>query len=906
MEAGTTIGHYRIIRQLGKGGMGEVYLAEDTRLDRQVAIKVLPERLRQNTERLARFRREAKAAASLTHPNIATIYALEDIEDLLLITMEYVDGKPLSGHIPSGGMDLDTFFATFIPLADALAHAHGHGRIHRDLKPANIMIAPDGTPKILDFGLARIIDPDPVQAAFEESETETTPEIGPDDPTVTMKPEDHDNVPKGLPSLTRGGQLMGTPQYMSPEQAERRETDARTDIFSFGVVMYEALTGQKLFDGETLESIIGRILEAEPQAVTEIKPVTPHQLWWTMRGCLEKDREKRTPTAQRLHTELQYVQSEVQAGRELVDKRKIPEPAQLAPKTYWRQPVVIGVAVLTLVVGIFATWVLKPAPPVPEPPLRKFKLTVEAAQNQTYDAPAISPDGTMIAYSQGSPSTLWIRDLNQFVSREIPDSDGAQLPFWSPASDAVGYFARGSLRTVPAPGGTTTQLCALPGVFFRGGTWSSQATIVFNGYQKLFQISARGGEPSLLMAPDSALGEASLVAPHFLPDGRTLVYNVVKQDGTMEIVLHTGATLRTRLPLPGRGPVYSSTGHLLYQQGVNIWAVAFSLSSLTVTGEPFVVSQAGNLPSVSTDGTLVFSMSGSPQQLVWVDRSGQIEGPIGQPRDGWTSHPALSPDDSQVAIEGGDIHIYDVTSGAPRRLTFDGGIHPTWFPGGDQIAFSSDRISGIYNGDIFSIVADGTKKANAIVIEPLGQYHPHWSRDGHYLTYTVLDYDTVNRDLWYMPLEGDRKPVPFLQNSSSEALSEFSVDSRYLAYESNESGRWEVYVRSFPGGEGRWQISDRGGTYPKWSGRGDEMFFVQGNTLMAVDVQTEPSFSYGRIRPLFSGDSLGIQLRVKGPPVYPRYDVTRDGQRFVMIQSLEETGTINVVQNWYAEFKDRE
>ena len=291
MQENTVIGHYRIIRPLGKGGMGEVYLAEDTRLKREVAIKVLPERLRSDLDRLKRFRREAEAAASLKHNNIATIYSLEEIDDQLLIVMEHVEGESLKDRIPDDGMDLDAFFATFLPLADALSHAHSQGRIHRDLKPGNIMIAEDGTPKILDFGLARIIDPDPVQVY---SETETPPQIGPDDKTRTMDEEEQrkaaEAAKKAVPSLTRGGQLIGTPQYMSPEQAEREETDARTDLFSFGVVMYEALTGQRPFEGKTLESIIGRIVEAQPKAVTEIKPVTPYTLWTVIRTCLKKNR----------------------------------------------------------------------------------------------------------------------------------------------------------------------------------------------------------------------------------------------------------------------------------------------------------------------------------------------------------------------------------------------------------------------------------------------------------------------------------------------------------------------------------------------------------------------------------------------------------------------------------------
>ena len=923
---GHTLAHYKILRQLGKGGMGEVYLADDTKLDRQVAIKVLPDAVRHNPERLARFRREARAAASLTHPNIATIYALEEamLENdgagdgdrhdvgarravpLQFIVMEYVEGESLKDIIPSDGMDLDTFFDTFIPLADALAHAHSHGRIHRDLKPANIMIAEDGTPKILDFGLARIIDPDPVQAVYED--TETTPEIGPEDPTVTMKPEDHENVPKGVPSLTRGGQLMGTPQYMSPEQAERRETDARTDIFSFGVVMYEALTGQRLFDGETLESIIGRILEAEPQAVTELKPVTPHQLWWTMRKCLQKDREKRTQTTRELHTELQDVQQEVQSGTELVDKRTIPpsEPVERKPVPFWRRSVALAVAT---VITALATWftaahLLTP----PEPPVRKFSIPWPGTHHPV-SGPVISPDGTMIVYPQAG--RLWIRDLNKLESRSITDSEYSLFPLWSPQSDFIIHSSlkdgAWTLSKVSAQGGPGTTLCPLPST--AESTWGPDGTIVVGFATGLHTVSAKGGDLQVLALPDTGNGEISLFNPELLPDGKTLLIDVLYNNGEGGLLL---LSEDTRIPIHREREyvadlTYSPTGHILYQHGwpvsKGIWALPFDVSTLTVTGDPFPVASDGIAPSVSEDGTLVYrSGVGTMSQLTWVDRNGQVTGTIGSAREGILDA-VLSPGEKRIAASvGGDIWIYEMERDAWSPLTRDpaNDLHPTWSPAGDSILFASRRTGA---WDLFITAADGSGEARSFLTGLQGTaLGPHWSSDGQYLVY--YSHGNRSRDLWRYALHENRPPEILLATRFEEALAQISPDGRHVAYQSNESGRLEIYVRRFPGGEGKWPVSTSGGRHALWSGTGDELFYMTGNTLMVVPVKTSPDFWAGMPQALFTAQ---VQVDVSSAN-FRRYDVSGDGQRFVVVQTVEEaeqaTQTITVVENWAKEFED--
>ena len=457
---GQTISHYKITSKLGEGGMGEVYLAGDTQLDRQVAIKVLPDAVRQDPERLARLRREAQAAASLKHPDIATIHALEEADGLLFIVMEYVEGETLTERIPADGMDLDSFFSTFIPLTDALAHAHENGRIHRDLKPANVMMTPEGIPKILDFGLARI---EPEEPAASDLDSQAR--------TAATEPKAVADAP---PSLTQERAFLGTPAYMSPEQIEGKKVDTRTDLFSFGVLMYEALMGQRPFQGETVESIMGRILTEEPRSITEQNPIAPHQLWWIIRKCLQKDREQRTQSARELHTDLMTAQQEVASGPVLVDANTVALPPE-KPMAWWRQPAAIAaVVVLALVIGLAAAWLFKP---LPEPPLRKFALPIEPFSNPTDNGPAISPDGTMLAYTE--KGRLWIRDLANLQARQIADSEGAEQPFWSPGSDYVGYVAANELRKVVARGGPSTTLCRLAHSL-RGAAWRTDGTIVFS------------------------------------------------------------------------------------------------------------------------------------------------------------------------------------------------------------------------------------------------------------------------------------------------------------------------------------------------------------------------------------------------------------------------------------------
>jgi eukaryotic-like serine/threonine-protein kinase len=885
---GSELGHYKILSALGAGGMGEVYLADDTKLDRQVAIKVLPESLRKDDTRLERFRREARASASLKHPNIATIYSIEDVGDVLFIVMEYVEGKTLAEHIPSGGMELEDFFSVFLPLADALAHAHENGRIHRDIKPGNIMLTGDGTPRILDFGLARI-------------EQEGGDVLESDTPTLTMK-----EMP---PSLTQGRSFLGTPAYMSPEQIEGGKVDARTDIFSFGVVMYEALTGQRPFKGDTVESVIARILEIDPAPATELKPTSPYMLWQVIRKCLVKDRDRRMQSGLELHHELESVQAEMETGRVLVDASTIPAPqaadvAPTEPAPFWLRPAAIAtLIVFALIIGGGATLLFRSSP---EFSVRKFRWSV-----QNIGQSVIAPDGNRIAYITGG--RLWIKDLDQVKAREIQDSDGVTNLFWSPHSDFVGYHTPDELRKVSATGGPSITIAKTS---YRRGTnasWGPDGTIILTqvvqGRVVLSTVSDQGGEPAVYMQPDSTAGEQGYMNPHVLPDGRTLLFTVRNQEGNHNLVVQSGGRRQMLVQdIPGfpPRPIYDSSGHIVYnvfnKRSYNIWAAPFDVSNLMLTGEPFLVAEQASGMSVSRDGTLLYlTYPYARVQLSWVDRRGTVTDTIGLPSS-TVFHIELSPDEQQVAATNNDVRatdtwIYDVERGTRIRLTSGprSGIWPTWSPEGDAIVYSG-------GGGLRLQTIQGTVQDSLLTGEN-GPYSPFWSWDGRTIVFSRNGPET-GRDIWQLPMTGDPGPRPVLQGPYQEHTPILSPNGRYLAYVSDESGQWEVYVTRFPSGIGKWKVSTNGGDQPRW--RGDEVFYLELSRMMVAQVESGSEVRIGPARSLFSRTAL--RGKISGLPGGIRnYDVSRDGQRFVLAAKVEESlPTVTVVQNWIKEFPSRE
>ena len=903
-----TLSHYKVIRKIGQGGMGEVYLAEDTALKRKVAIKFLPESVRHDPERLRRFRIEAEAAAKLNHPNLATVHSIEEAEGELFITMEYVDGKPLGAHIGASGLDLDTFLRWFLPLTDGLAHAHEQGLVHRDLKPANMMIRNDGTPKILDFGLARIVALGEHAAAM-DSEA----------PTKNVEPRDH-NAP---PSLTAAGALLGTPAYMSPEQIEGKRVDARTDLFSMGVVMYEALTGQRPFQGATVESIIARILEIDPEPLTALKPVTPYPLWSTIRRCLKKDRELRIPTARILHEELRDVRQEVSSGTVLVDAGAV-SPAT-AGRSRWGRPAAVVVTILALALGSLAGRFLGPS--TPEPALRKWQIDVPGMSGFTPpQSPRISPDGTKIAYIERN--RLWIRELDEVEPREIPDSNGARYAFWSPRSDAVGYFNDDGVHSVSVQGGPSIRFADVsisPGSM-GGGVFRSDDSVLIatGGPEGILVVSADGGAPHTFMEPETARGELDFHQPSQLPDGRGILAAGHMEDGVNAILLLTDEVRRTLVHYPGetlQQPIYASPGYIVFQRGTEIWGVSFSLSDLEVDGTPFRIAHDAGAPSISADGTLVYlqgsgrSGQASRTQLVWVDRGGRISSAVGPPqRD--IHAPVSSPDGQRVAAvtmatdrDTPDIWVQEESRGTKTRLTNDATTEwgLAWSPDGARIAYGGSAVVGDRQGsNIVAVAADGRAGAP----EYLARGHnPSWSRDGRYLVYQSR-MEGAPHDLWYVPLGEDApEAVRLLQSDNNDVTPQFSPDARYVAYVSDQSGRAEVYVTDFPGGEERHAVSKFGGTHPRWSPKGDALFYLEGRRLMMVSARADPTFQADSPHSLFTAEEAEVVFFIPAFFSAPPYDVHPDGEKFLMVRTVvdeESPPTITVVENWFREFDERE
>lgn len=600
------------------------------------------------------------------------------------------------------------------------------------------------------------------------------------------------------------------------------------------------------------------------------------------------------------------------AGRQSEARPQVAEPR--FNRRAWLWGVAVGVAFL---LGFLGRGLLLDRDDLQDKNLmvRRFQIPLEDPRGGgRLDRTAISPDGTMVVYID--KGRLWVRDLNRLESRDVPDTEGAYYPFWSPDSRFIGFVAGGLLRKVPVAGGPITTLCELPTGVFSGATWGGIGSVVFAIVPKgLFEVSSRGGDPALKLRADPGKGEMPHT-PHFLPDGRTLLFvmGLAGSGPAWKIVAVSESAskdvyeTKARTPFVPNTLAYSPSGHLLYSRGgssIEFWAVGFSLSSLAVSGEPFRV-QNGKNPSCSSDGTLVYQslwyVGRAPHQLVWVDRSGKVLRTIGQRQDRMR-RPALSPDGGRVAVTGNeqgndDIWIHDIARGTKKRLTFhpDVDASPAWSPSGDRIAFDSTR-SGLR--DIFVKAADGGGEAQPLVTGPLWQAVPEWSRDGKHLLYATRGAGT-NLDQWRRLLSGEADPAPFLQTSHVEAQASLSPDVRYAVYQSNESGRFEIYVTAFPTGEEKLLVSTNGGVTPKWSPRGDELFYVEGNSLMAVSIETRRGLRAGTTQKLFDGEQVNMQFS----PLAPMYDVAADGQHFVVVQGLGRDigNSVIVVENWFAEF----
>ncbi len=887
---GQTISHYRVLEQLGEGGMGVVYKAEDTKLERTVALKFLAAHLLNDDEAKQRFLREAKAAAALDHPNICTVHEIDEADGKTFLAMAFLKGETLEDRIAKGPLSLKDALDFGRQVAEGLQAAHLESIVHRDIKPANILISPEGRATIMDFGLARL--------------TEAS-------------------------RLTRKEQTLGTAAYMSPEQMQGAEVDHRADVWALGCVLYEMVAGARVFKGEYAQALAYEIVSEQPEPLTGLRTGVPIELELLADKCLAKDADQRYQSTADLIVDLGSLQEKLKSGRSTLLRSQVAalpsqaggEPAHIAapesvPKRRRRILQALLAVTTTLALALAFVHFSETAP---KPPLRRFAFTPTDALDTTATGSgvAISPNGKHIAYATADRK-LWIQDLDQSQPRALEGTEGAYLPFWSPDSAYIGFATPGELKKVSVEG-RSLRICPLSASVFAGGAWSADGeSIVFGSSGSIYEVPARGGTADLLIEPIDASSDAPtgiLGRPHFLPPEagkRVLIYTFGAGTERTMMVQDLESGKREVLG-PGTHPFYSPSGHLIYQADLTVhdlWAMPFSLDTLQATGEAFPIARNGRGPTVASDQTLVYvDGSGSGrQQLVWRDRAGRKLGEIGQPQSN-ILFPALSPDDRSVAVrssENGnfDIWVHEVERPIKRRLTFDEGLdsRPQWSPSGREIAFHSLRGG---TRDIYQRAADGNGTAELLFGAEAEERAYGWSRDGQYFIYTVQQ--TANTDVWFLKRKGDEsgyESAPFLETPFKEDTPTLSPDGRFLAYCSDASGSRELYVRPFPSGDGQWQVSTNGGCQPRWSRDGKELFYVEAGTLMAVEIATTPAFAPISTTPLFTDSSLTVASAV----ALGAYDVSADG-RFVMTEpagSVEGAlPSIRLVENWYEEFHDR-
>jgi serine/threonine protein kinase/Tol biopolymer transport system component len=869
LSAGERLGPYEIIAPIGAGGMGEVYKARDTRLDRIVAIKISNERFSE------RFELEARAVAALNHPNICTLH---DVGPNYLV-MEFIEGES-----PKGPMPLEEALRIARQIADALEAAHERGITHRDLKPANIKIKPDGTVKVLDFGLAKVAAP--ASGSGERS------------PTFTI-------------GMTEAGMILGTASYMAPEQARGKPTDKRADIFAFGVVLHELTTGHRLFGGEDAGEILAKVIRDEPDLSDA--PPSIHRL---LAECLRKDPRKRLRD---IGDVWRLLDGNPPAG---------PPPGTLAPdagrslKSNWLWPAVASF--LLLIAGALAIVHFREKAPV----LDVMRFQVAPPPKSTINTLKISPDGRKLVLNARGPdgrNNLWLRLMDSLQMRELPGTQGAILdPAWSPDSQFIAFFAEGNLKKMDIDDGSP-QALAHYAAGATGISWSRQDVILYGSGGVINRIAASGGEATAVTTLDTQHGETGQARPFFLPDGKHfLYYRLTPKPETTGIYagsldVKPAEQGRNRLFDSLAGAVFTASsvscgGYVLFLRGESLLAQPFDVSRLELTGRPVQVADQvssdtfDGLFSASNTGVLAYAITESNnRQLTWYDRQGKILGQAGAPapRDELN----LSPDGTRVAEGRADrgtwvVWMLDVARGVNTRLTFEtgGAGNGTWSPDGSQIVYAP---GGGQSTDLYRKPANGASQGELLLHSDTIKTPLHWSRDGRFLLFMQRGKDT-GADLWVLPMQGDHKPIPYLVTPANEAQAQFSPDGHWVVYTSNESGTNEVYVQPFPMSTGgKWAVSNGGGSQPRWSRDGKELFyFTPDSSLMDVSVSTTGgTFQPGVPKPLFRAAILGGAGG--GPGVAWRWDIAPDGKRFLMNTALDDAAAspVTVILNWQSMLK---
>jgi serine/threonine protein kinase/Tol biopolymer transport system component len=901
---GQVVSHYKILSKLGEGGMGVVYKARDTKLDRDVALKFLPLDLTRDPDARERFVQEAKAASALSHPNACTIHDIQEHDGQMFIVMDFVDGQTLRQKKDS--ISFKQAIDIGIQVAEGLAAAHEKGIVHRDIKPENIMIRKDGIVQVMDFGLAKL---------------------------------------RGRVSrLTKEGSTVGTAGYMSPEQVQGQDTDHRSDIFSFGVLLYELLAGQLPFKGPHETALAYEIVNVDPPPMTSIKPDINPNLDAIVLECLEKDPPERTQSIAQVALDLKRYKREssrqrasrVTAARQVSRPSGVTQPSErlrlsrgfplawMAAALFFAGMVVLGLLYLnrpSTEIQTVKSYILPP---------EGFALAMQSGGAGEGNL-ALSPDGSLLAFAAADSSgktQLMVRAFNSLTARELPTTQGASYPFWSPDGRYIGFFQSGKMKKIEASGGPSVTICdVLDG---RGGSWSRHGVIIFSpsATDPIYQVPAAGGQPTVVTTLDANRREKTHRWPCFLPDGKHFLYFSRSSFGGVEreedalVTASLDGKVNKRL-MPAKGNAAYASGHLVYLREKTLMAQRFDAKTFETTGDAVPIAEPVEYDlsynnavfTVSQNGILVYQ-AGTKEtgfQLEWFDRNGASLGKVATPAEYVAV--ALSPDGRKMAFDvydyeskNMDLWIYEMSRNLKTRFTFDASAegYPIWSPDGSRILFNSDRRGRL---DLFLKTTSGAGDDELLLESPAEKFPLDWSSDGRFIVYTA--YDSKNKgDLWILSLQGDRQPFVFLQTEFEESNAQFSPDLRWISYESDESGRTELYVRPFIGEDGqpainqtrKWQVSSNGAAYynHKWSPSGKELFYLsQDKKLMVADVETSGStFDLGAVRPLFELKAIGY--------VYFA-DVTPDGQRLLIgIQARgQKAPPLTLVTNWNSGLKTK-
>jgi len=882
LEPGQTLQHYQIVDQIGAGGMGEVWRAKDDRLDREVAIKVLPPSFAENKELLARFEREARSISSLNHPNICTLHDVGHENEIHYLVMELIEGESLGDRIRQGALPLDKVLEIGTQIASALEAAHDQGIVHRDLKPDNVMLTKSGA-KLLDFGLAKTADG-----------LEGTAD------SVTSLPTE--NRP-----LTEEGSILGTLHYMAPEQLDGTEADTRTDIFALGTILYEMATGQRAFEAKGRATLIAAIVEREPAPISSIQPLVPPALERIVSVCLRKDPAERWQTAHDVRLGLEWA---AQAG----SAAGIPAPVTVKRKN--RERIAWAAAAVLLVAAMATGWLAISRGKALENP-RKIVASITAPEGSRFEtfgsnvgSLTLSPDGKWVTFAASAPdrgTMLYIRPLDSNGAQPIDGTEGATFPFWAPDSRQIGFFAAGKLKKIDRTGGAAISVCDAPNG--RGGSWNSEGVIIFSPETQtpIHRVSAGGGTSTAITELDPSRNETTHRYPVFLPDGKNFLYLRAshglagRDDGNAIWIDSLDSDETTRLMQSGSDVLFTQ-GHLLFVRDGFLMAQPFDLSALQLSGDPFAIDEnVGFLAnyfkgafSASWNGLLAFQLGfGVESQLIRLGPDGTELGKIGEV-DRYQQI-RLSPDGKKLAVTlfelgsgTADLWLFDISRQAKSRLTFDesNDVMPVWSPDGESIAFQSGRTG---TGDIYIRRASGGAAAELLYSGNQIDAPEDWSPDGAYIAFNK---GAGDNDLWILPMEGDGEAFPLIQSEFDVGYARFSPDGQWIGYCSNESGRYELYATRFPSGEGKWQLSIDGADWlVGWRRDGGELYYLDlEGDMYAVEVTL--------------GDDLvaGIPRELFATRADRSWDITADGREFIIGKPVNETSdlTTTLIVNWLA------